>query len=150
MLLLSRMRDFFPSLPPPSVCCHPHLPLKAGFFLSLLLIISVLTLHSLSNNPSSISPLCFALSFSHSHPPPPLFLQLSGRGYLRLRSIKPALGVFAFVTFPKWCIDCHIVSWWSWFRHCPSEENFVWFSGNSRPGRSSAIPPAGLKHWSCR
>lgn len=111
MLLLSGMRDFSSltlslsaSLPPLAVI-FIICPSKLAFFShSPLLIISVLTLHSLTNIPSSITPLCFCcLSFSHSYspPPPPLFFQLSGCGYLRLRIHKTRLRCVCFCYFPK-------------------------------------------------
>lgn len=77
--------------------------------LSQLLIISVLTLLPLTNIPSSTSRRVCSLSFSHSCPPPPLFLQLSGRGYLRLRIHKTRLRCVCFCYFPKMV---------QWLPHC--------------------------------
>lgn len=134
MLLLSRTRDFlsfFPSLAPspsfpPTACCHPHLPLKAHLFfffslfpsLSPFLIISVLTLPFSYQH--ALLRLSYAfLLFSRSHTPPtipptplpplPLFFQLSGRGYLRLRIHKTRLRCVCFCYFPKMV---------QWLPHC--------------------------------
>lgn len=132
MLLLSRMRDFlsfFPSLAPspsfpPTACCHPHLPLKAHLFFFFSLSPSLSVSHHLCFNTPILLPTCpppsllcvFAfLSFSppqqspHAPAPLPLFFQLSGRSYLRLRIHKTRLRCVCFCYFPEMV---------QWLPHC--------------------------------